>query len=178
MSRARMAAQALNTPKGRLATLVGTGALAVLAPLVMHFEGKRNVVYQDIAGIPTVCYGHTGGDVRPGQEYTDAQCVMLLFEDLLKHADALDCLHADVRQRLTDTQTAAFISFAYNIGVARFCRSTLAKKANAGYMHLACAELSRWNKVGKRPVAGLTRRRAAERALCEEGLPVDDSQEP
>jgi len=91
MSRARMAAQALNTPKGRLATLIGTGALAVLAPLVMHFEGKRNVVYQDIAGIPTVCYGHTGENVKPGQEYTDAQCVMLLFEDLLKHADALDC---------------------------------------------------------------------------------------
>jgi len=159
------------SPRARLAAMIGAGALSILAPLVMHWEGKRNVPYQDIAGIPTVCYGHTGDDVKPGQQYTDAQCVMLLYEDLTKHAQALDCLSDDARRSLSDAQKAAFISFAYNVGVGNFCRSTLVKKANAGYMHLACAELSRWDRAGGRKVRGLARRRAAERALCEQDLP-------
>jgi len=158
------------TPRARLAGLIGAGAMTILTSLVMQWEGKRNTPYQDIAGIPTVCYGHTGDDVKPGQQYTDAQCVMLLYEDLIQHAAALDCLSEDARRNLTDAQKAALISFAYNVGPGNFCRSTLVKKANAGYMHLACAQLSRWDKVGAKPVKGLARRRAAERALCEEGL--------
>jgi len=158
------------SPRARLIGFIGAGALSVLTPLVMHWEGKRNVPYHDIAGIPAVCYGHTGDDVKPGQQYSDAQCVMLLYQDLMRHAQALDCLSEDARARLTDTQKAAFISFAYNVGTGNFCRSTLVKKANAGYMRLACAELSRWDKVGKKPVKGLARRRAAERQLCEQGL--------
>jgi len=71
---------------------------------------------------------------------------------------------------LSDAQKAAFISFSYNVGVARFCASTLVAKANAGDIRAACAELTRWNKVKGREVAGLTRRRAAERALCESGV--------
>jgi len=170
MSSARIPAPGAIGARARLASMIGAGALSILTPLVMHWEGKRNQAYQDIAGIPTVCYGHTGSDVKPGQQYTDAQCVMLLYKDLIKHAEALDCLSKDARRNLTDTQKAAFISFAYNVGTRNFCRSTLVKKANAGYMHLACAELSRWDKVNKKPVRGLARRRAAERALCEAGL--------
>jgi len=158
------------TPRARLAAMIGTASLSILAPLVMHWEGKRNVPYQDIAGIPTVCYGHTADAVKPGRQYTDAQCVMLLYEDLIQHAAALDCLSEDARRSLSDAQKAAFISFAFNVGAGNFCRSTLVKKANAGYMHLACAELSRWDRAGGRKVRGLARRRAAERALCEQGL--------
>jgi lysozyme len=67
---------------------------------------------------------------------------------------------------LTDGQKTAFVDAAYNIGVAAFCRSSMARRANAGDMAGACDALLLWNKVDGREVAGLTRRRQAERALC------------
>ena len=56
---------------------------------------------------------------------------------------------------------------AFNVGNARFCSSTLARKANAGDMAGACAELSRWTYAGGKPLPGLVKRRATERAICE-----------
>jgi lysozyme len=62
---------------------------------------------------------------------------------------------------------AAFVSLAYNIGVGAFCGSTLVKKLNAEDYAGACAEISKWNKFKGKPLLGLTRRRAEERAICE-----------
>jgi GH24 family phage-related lysozyme (muramidase) len=45
-----------------------------------------------------------------------------------------------------------------------------ARKANAGDMPGACAELSRWTRAGGNELPGLVKRRAAERELCERGL--------
>ena len=86
-----------------------------------------------------------------------------LLADLLKHADALDC----VKKPMTDGQKAAFLSFAFNVGTGAFCGSTLARKANAGDMRGACAELSRWTLAGGKEMPGLVKRRAAERKVCE-----------
>ena len=104
--------------------------------------------------------------LRMGQRYTRQQCEDMLYGDLLKHAQALDC----IKHPLTDGQKAAFVSFAFNVGNKAFCDSTLARKANAGDMAGACAELSRWTRAGGRELPGLVKRRAAERELCERGL--------
>jgi hypothetical protein len=40
------------------------------------------------------------------------------------------------------------VSFAFNVGDDAFCRSTLVRKANAGDIDGACAELSRWTYAG------------------------------
>jgi lysozyme len=82
---------------------------------------------------------------------------------LLKHSKALECIN----HPLTDGQKAAFLSFAFNVGNGNFCGSTLVRKANAGDMRGACAELSRWVYAGGKELPGLVRRRAAERAMCE-----------
>ena len=74
----------------------------------------------------------------------------MLYADLLKHAQALEC----VKRPMNDGQKAAFLSFAFNVGNGAFCSSTLVRKANAG---------------GKQ-LPGLVNRRAAERKLCEQGL--------
>ena len=76
---------------------------------------------------------------------------------------ALDC----IKRPMTDGQKAAFLSFAFNVGNRAFCDSTLARKANAGDMAGACAELSRWTYAGGKQLPGLVRRRATERAVCE-----------
>lgn len=149
-----------------LTAKIGAGATALAIPLVMLYEGTVLQSYRDPIGIVTACVGHTGPELRMGQRYTRQQCEDMLYGDLLKHAQALDC----IKQPMTDGQKAAFLSFAFNVGNKAFCDSTLARKANAGDMPGACAELSRWTRAGGRDLPGLVKRRAAERELCERGL--------
>lgn len=150
-----------------LTAKIGAGATALAIPLVMLYEGTVLQSYRDPIGIVTACVGHTGPELRMGQRYTRQQCEDMLYGDLLKHAQALDC----IKQPMTDGQKAAFLSFAFNVGNKALCDSTLARKANAGDMAGACAELSRWTRAGGRELPGLVKRRAAERELCERGLP-------
>ena len=151
------------TERNKLAVKIGAGAVALCVPLVMYFEGTIQRVYRDPIGIITSCTGHTGPELRMGQVFTKEQCEQQLLADLLKHSEALDC----IKVVMTDGQKAAFLSFAFNVGEGAFCGSTLARKANAGDMRGACAELSRWTLAGGREMPGLVKRRAAERKVCE-----------
>ena len=154
------------TPRQRLVAKIGAGAVALAIPLVAHFEGTVYRTYRDPINVITSCTGHTGPELRMGQTFTRDRCEAMLYADLLKHADALDC----IRTPLAEHQRAAFLSFAFNVGNKAFCNSTLVKKANSGDMPGACAELSRWTLAGGRELPGLVKRRAAERQLCEKGL--------
>lgn len=152
--------------RAKLASKIGACATALVVPLVMLWEGTVLRSYKDPVSILTACTGHTGPELRMGQTFTKEQCETMLYGDLLKHADALDC----IKTPLADNQKAAFLSFAFNVGNGAFCQSTLARKANAGDLMGACAELSRWVMAGGRELPGLVKRRAAERQLCEKGL--------
>ena len=154
------------TTRQKLAAKIGAGAVALAVPMIMVYEGYVPWVHRDPIGRLAACYGHDDQTMKPGRKFTDDQCRAMLDEDLLRHADALDC----IKQPMTDGQKAAFLSFAFNVGAQKFCGSTLVKKANHGDMHGACAELSRWTYAGGRELPGLVKRRAAERALCERGL--------
>lgn len=153
--------------KAKLIAIIGTAAAALAVPLVAKYEGTVQTTYRDPVGIITACTGHTGPELLMGQAFTREQCEDLLYKDLLKHTAALECVKAP----MTDGQKAAFLSFAFNVGNGAFCGSTLVRKANAGDMPGACAELSRWTWAGGKQLAGLVNRRAAERQLCEKGLP-------
>lgn len=141
-------------------------ACAVCAPLVVQQEGWVLTVGPDPIGIATGCAGVTKG-VKPGQKLTQGQCEQMTAAALVEHGAAIaQCLPAELP---TDTR-AAFTSFSYNVGVAAFCRSGVARKAVAGDLRGACAELDRWIYAGGKPLPGLVKRRAAERQLCERGL--------
>ncbi len=150
------------TPKQKLITKVGAATAALLLSAVPVFEGTVLKTYRDPVDVLTSCSGHTGPELRMGQRWTPEQCQEQLTADLLKHADALKC----IKTEMTDGQKAAFVSFAYNVGSGAFCGSTLARKANAGDMPGACAELSRWTFAGGKQLPGLVKRRQVERALC------------
>lgn len=152
--------------RAKLVAKIGAGATALAVPLVMLYEGYVPWVHRDPIGRLAACYGHDDQTMTPGKRFTAAECQAMLDQDLLKHAQALDC----IKHPLTDGQKAAFVSFAFNVGNRAFCDSTLARKANAGDMPGACAELSRWTRAGGRELPGLVKRRAAERELCERGL--------
>lgn len=134
------------------------------APIVMYFEGYVPNGYADPVGIPTACYGHTGPEVRVGDNYTLEQCKALLEGDL---ATAYAGVRSCIRAPLKDYEAAALTSFAFNVGARSLCRSTLAKKANRGDMKGACAELSKWVYAKGFKLNGLVKRRTAERAMCE-----------
>lgn len=149
--------------KARLIAKVGALAAAAAVAFVASKEGTILQTYRDPIGIITACTGHVDPSLRLGTTYTREQCRDMLYSDLAKHADDLDCVKAP----LTDNQKVALLSFTFNVGRQSFCGSTLVRKANAGDMPGACAELSRWVMAGGKTLPGLVNRRAAERALCE-----------
>lgn len=148
-----------------IVALVLSAVLAIAVPLVSRWEGREHVPYRDLVGVLTVCDGHTGPDIEM-RRYTDAECDKLLAEDL---AEAQAIVHRCIKRPLQPNVEAAFVSAAFNIGPKVMCGSTLQRKANAGDVMGACAELSRWDNAGGKRVRGLTRRRAEERAICEGG---------
>lgn len=151
--------------KARLVGAVGVVATATLLWFVPVKEGTRLTPYYDSVGVKTVCVGSTKN--VENRLYTPEECAKLLEEELADHAEgALKCINKPT----TEGQRAAYTSFAFNVGITAFCRSTLAKKHNAGDYRGACAELSRWVFGGTQVLPGLVIRRAEERKMCEKGL--------
>ncbi len=150
-------------PRNKLVATVGAGAAALLLVYVPKFEGVVLRGYRDPIGIVTACAGHTRTAVL-GRAYSQQECERLLVDDLVEHAEGVERC---VKSPMTTGQRAAFVSFAYNVGVAKFCKSTMARLANAGEMGRACAELMKWTYAGGRQLPGLVKRRQSERAICE-----------
>lgn len=137
-------------------------ALTLATPQIMRWEGKRNDPYRDIVGVLTVCYGETQAPMR---RYSDAQCATMLATRVER--DYARSILACVPGFATRPHAfAASISLAYNIGTSAFCRSTTARRFNAGDWPGGCDAMLGWNRAGRQAIRGLTRRREAERKLC------------
>ena len=97
---------------------------------------------------------------------TRTQAETLLHADLIPRAASVASL---VKLALNDGQFGALIALLFNIGAANFAASTLRRKLNLGDVIGAADQFLAWDKarVGGvlQPLAGLTRRRKAERAL-------------
>lgn len=153
-------------PKIKMLLAGGASAVAIAAAMLgSHngLEGRRYVHYRDVAGVLTICDGHTGKDIIPGKHYTDAECDALLNQDLARVKAQIDPL---IKVSIPESERAALYSFAYNVGTGAFARSTLLKKLNAGDHAGACNELKRWTYAGGRQWKGLVTRREIEREVC------------
>jgi len=149
----------------RAKALAGGGALALAIGIIMVFEGNVPETYLDPIGIPTVCVGHTGSDVKMGEKKTAEECRALLSADLQVAWEAqARCLVNP--EKLEPWTRAAFASFTFNVGVDAFCKSTAAKLLNQGNITAACTEMLRWTKAAGKELKGLVRRRQAEYRLC------------
>lgn len=146
------------------------GAMLLAMPLAHYYEGRVYHTYFDIANVATICDGHTGKDVKPGMTADDATCDTLLEGDLAI-AFAAEDKYLTNPQSLPPWTRAAGASFILNEGVGAFAGSTFRRLLNQGDIIGACNSLLWWDKarVGGGPlkiVAGLIRRREAERHLC------------
>lgn len=143
-------------------------AMMIATPFIAQWEGKRNVAYKDVVGIPTICYGSTKG-VKMGDKKTDAECTALLTEKIRSHMEpVLKC--SPVLKDYPD-QLAAATSLAFNIGGTNYCKSTVMRRFNARQWKAACDAFLMWNRAGGKVVQGLTNRREAERKRCLTNLP-------
>jgi lysozyme len=146
----------------------GSTALAAAIALVGTWEGVRTYAYRDIVGVPTVCFGETRG-VKMGDRYTMDECRAMLGDGLAEFETGMrKCLTAP--DKIPEKTYVAFLSFSYNVGTGGFCKSTVARKANAGDFQGACDALLAWNKAGGKVVKGLANRRADERRICLSGI--------
>ncbi len=64
-----------------------------------------------------------------------------------------------------ENELAAMTSFAYNVGIGGFRKSTVLKAHNRGDKRAAARAFGLWNKAGGQVMDGLERRRKAESAL-------------
>jgi lysozyme len=99
--------------------------------------------------------------------FTDEQCLDQLAEDLVKHDKQM---MRYINVPLSDKEHAAYLSFAYNLGIGAFSRSTLLKKLNRKEFEAACKELDKWVYAGGKKLNGLVKRRAVEKEMCLEGV--------
>jgi lysozyme len=138
-----------------------TLASATLIAFIAGYEGLRTQAYLDPVGIPTICYGSTRG-VELGQRATKAQCDQLLKNEAGEFGEAVLKL---VKVPINQNQFDALTSFAFNVGIGAFSKSTLLKKLNAGDYYGAANQFNRWTYSKGRKLPGLVTRRAAERKL-------------
>ncbi|MBU1253207.1 MAG: lysozyme [Alphaproteobacteria bacterium] len=141
---------------GSVVAMLGL-AVATIAP----WEGKRNDPYRDPIGILTVCYGETRVEMR---RYTDAECTAMLEEAAAGFAEGVRARNPAIIE--FPYQWAAHTSFAYNVGLGAYNRSSVARLFADGQQRAACNFLGRYVYAGGTRLRGLVRRRAAETALC------------
>jgi lysozyme len=168
----RLIDQTTDTTKLRSSGIVGF--LVVAVPLVAQWEGSSNKAYLDrIASPPvwTICHGETRG-VKAGDYRTDAECREMLKAGLVEYRAGLHVYFTPETKakRLTSERDAAYVSLAWNVGIAGAGRSTATRRLNAGDIAGGCEAIGWWNRAGGRVVRGLANRRADEVRLCRIGL--------
>lgn len=137
--------------------------------LIKEFEGCRLKAYPDPAtgGEPwTIGYGLTTAagiiKVTPGLRITQEQADAYLVQSLVKYEEAVS---KALKKAPTANQFAAMVSLCFNIGPGAFARSSVVRKFNAGDTAGAANSFLLWNKAAGKVMAGLTRRREAEKKL-------------
>ena len=132
--------------------------------LIKKSEGFRAETYLDIAGIPTIGYGHR---LLPSEKFpngvTEPQAAAILATDVQQAQNSVSFL---VKVALTQGQFDALVDFVFNLGSSRLRNSTLLVDLNAGRYDDAASQLLRWDHgdvSGKEvELAALKTRRQAE----------------
>jgi lysozyme len=150
--------------------LIGGASTAAIGALIA-LEGERYEPYADLGGVYTVCAGVTGPAVIRGKRYSKQECNELTKTAYIEHGKGvLSC----ITRPLNENQYNAFTIFAYNIGVAGFCKSRAARLFNQGQEEAACNAIAYaadgktpvWSFVGTTFYKGLHNRRLIERNIC------------
>lgn len=136
--------------------------------LITKHEGLVLKPYLCPAKVPTIGYGNT--------YYEDGRKVTLLdkpitkeraFEMFKEIADRFaKAVSQSVTSNVNQNQFNALVSFAYNVGVANFKKSTLLKLVNANPNNPQIKnEFMKWTKANGVVLGGLVKRRNDESSI-------------
>lgn len=141
--------------------------------LIKRFEGLRLTAYQDSVGIWTIGYGTTrinGQPVQAGMTITEAQAEQYLISDL--NDKFVPSIQRNTRALITQSMFDALCCFTYNVGPGNLNKSTMFKDLNSSKYLDAASGFMQWTKAGGVELAGLVKRRGAEKDLfLSEGIP-------
>lgn len=165
----------------------GAGGMKVSSSglkLIEEFEGRILEAYDDaddhivkpgerVYGTLTIGVGHTSAAGPPkvyvGMKITSDEADAILAADL--SSVELEVAHL-VKVPLNQHQFDALCSFQYNTNWLGHRHCSLLSALNSGNYRLADEDFMLYDRSQGRIVAGLTRRRKAEKALFE--TPIDD----
>ncbi len=147
--------------------------------LIKRFEGFRGQLYIDVAGFPTIGYGHR---VVPPESFpggvSEPHAATILAGDVSAAERAVGSL---VKMALTQGQFDAIVDFCFNLGAGRLKNSTLLRCLNAGRYDAAAEQLLLWDLAKGEVNLGLTARREAELRFWKAAAPacqVNPSSQP
>lgn len=136
--------------------------------LIKQFEGFRSAPYKDAVGVWTIGYGNTyypsGKKVTANdtplsrQQAHDLKLTIINQDFAPKVRELIDGLP------INQNQFDALVSLAYNIGVGALAKSSVIRHLKQGNIKASADAFLLYNKAGGRVLAGLDRRRKAERA--------------
>lgn len=164
--------------KVRNSLAAGTALMAIALLFTGPFEsagGKPHLdAYLDQGGVPTICNGITGPDIKMGMTVTKEWCDNRFAAELEKHSKPLD----KVQYQMSNAARVAWADFCFNVGVGACAGSSAFKMLASGKERESCDGFIawRWTRVNgvKRDCSlkeskcvGIWTRRNAERDLCQ-----------
>ena len=136
-------------------------------PIIRRFEGCKLRAHLCPANKWTIgwgsCFYENGSAVKQGDVITQERADRLLLSTVAQFEFGVV---NSVKSSINANQLGALTSFAFNVGIGNFQRSTLRRMviANPNNKFIR-EEFLKWNKVSGKVLDGLTRRRQAEADL-------------
>lgn len=134
--------------------------------LIKKYEGFSAQEYICPAGKRTIGYGHVcGNNEHYNFGINEEKAEELLLDDVSEAEKPIIKLLENTP--LSSNQYDALVSLVYNIGINAFEDSTIKKKLLSLDYEGAANEFTRWIYSNGKPLKGLMKRRAEEKALFE-----------
>ena len=138
--------------------------------LIKHHEGVRSRPYRCPANLWTVGVGHLigNGKLLPdsyNRTFTEEEIDGLLKSDLRRFELGISKMLPNVPLRQCEFD--CLVSFAFNLGLGTFQRSTLRQALLRGDKKVAMESLVKYCRAGGKILRGLQTRRLDEKALFE-----------
>ena len=112
----------------------------------------------------TIGYGHYGPDVKKDMKISK-ETANKLFRNDIRYFET--SVNNSLNVEITQSMYNALVSFAYNVGVGAFRKSSLLMYVNKKQFKKASNEFKKWNKCGGKVLKGLVNRRKLEQVEFE-----------
>lgn len=162
-----------------------TAFLLALFAVLDDSEAYRLDPYYDSVGIVTVCRGLTNSNSVPllgrriviGERWTREECesgeATVLQRFNLQMRNCTNAAPVLIREHF------ALLHFGWNVGIANFCTSTIARKLRARDYDGICDQIPRWVyvkgrdcRVAANDCRGIVVRRQIERSICNGSIEI------